>query len=132
MSAHRFSAAEREALYRTIRERRDMRHCRELLHAAARSADVILIEGVMGLYDGSHSSADLAQRFGVPVTLVIDAAAMAQTFAAVAEGLVRHPPPCPSPVYWPTASAAAPTPPCWKRACPVTCRFSVRSPGGSR
>jgi cobyrinic acid a,c-diamide synthase len=71
------------------------RHCRELLHAAARSADVILIEGVMGLYDGSHSSADLAQRFGVPVALVIDAAAMAQTFAAVAEGLVRHRPALP-------------------------------------
>jgi cobyrinic acid a,c-diamide synthase len=64
-------------------------HCRRLLHDAAREADLLLIEGVMGLYDGSPSSADLAQLFGVPIAAVIDAAAMAQTFGAVALGL-RH------------------------------------------
>lgn len=62
-------------------------HCRRLLADAARQADVILIEGVMGLFDGRPSSADLAALFGVPVLAVIDASAMAQTFAAVAHGL---------------------------------------------
>src|SRR5487761_701735 len=44
----------------------------------------------MGLFDGTPSSADLAQRFGVPVLAVIDAEAMAQTFGAVAHGLARY------------------------------------------
>lgn len=62
-------------------------HCRALLHEAAAEADLILVEGVMGLFDGAPSSADLAQRFGIPVLAVIDAGAMAQTFAALAYGL---------------------------------------------
>ncbi len=61
--------------------------CRGLLYAAAEVADLILIEGVMGLFDGNPSSADLAKRFGIPVLAVIDASAMAQTFAAMACGL---------------------------------------------
>lgn len=61
--------------------------CRRRLHDAAREADAILIEGVMGLYDGSPSAADLAREFGVPVLAVIDASAMAQTAGAVARGL---------------------------------------------
>lgn len=61
--------------------------CRALLAQAAQEADVILIEGVMGLYDGAPSSADLARAFGVPVLLVIDASAMAQTAGAVVLGL---------------------------------------------
>ncbi len=64
-------------------------HCRQLLYEAAAEADLILIEGVMGLFDGAPSSADLAQRLGIPVLAVIDASAMAQTFTAVAHGL-RH------------------------------------------
>ena len=63
--------------------------CRQRLHAAAQEADVILIEGVMGLFDGEPSAADLAQRLGVPVLAVIDASAMAGTFGALAYGL-RH------------------------------------------
>ena len=62
-------------------------HCRDLLYRAAGEADVILIEGVMGLFDGQPSSADLAERFGVPVMAVIDASAMAETFGAIAQGL---------------------------------------------
>ena len=61
--------------------------CRGLLYAAAEVADLILVEGVMGLFDGNPSSADLAKRFGIPVLAVIDASAMAQTFAAMACGL---------------------------------------------
>ena len=61
--------------------------CRTLLMEAAQQADLVLIEGVMGLYDGTPSSADLANAFGVPVLAVIDASAMAQTVGAIALGL---------------------------------------------
>lgn len=63
--------------------------CRELLYRAAQESDLILIEGVMGLFDGTPSSADLAQYFNIPVLGVIDAKAMAQTFAAVTFGLAK-------------------------------------------
>jgi cobyrinic acid a,c-diamide synthase len=61
--------------------------CRALLAQAGREADVVLIEGVMGLYDGDPSSADLARAFDVPVLAVLDASAMAQTVGALAQGL---------------------------------------------
>lgn len=61
--------------------------CRAQLASAAEHADVVLIEGVMGLYDGTPSSADLAREFGIPVLAVIDASAMAQTAGALALGL---------------------------------------------
>lgn len=61
--------------------------CRDQLAHAAAEADVILIEGVMGLYDGTPSSADLAREFGVPVMAVIDASSMAQTAGALVHGL---------------------------------------------
>lgn len=60
---------------------------RRLLYDAAKDADLILIEGVMGLFDGNPSSADLAEFFSIPVLAVIDASAMAQTFSAIAYGL---------------------------------------------
>ncbi|MFL6638548.1 MAG: cobyrinate a,c-diamide synthase, partial [Paraburkholderia graminis] len=66
--------------------------CRNLLAEAAAEADLILIEGVMGLFDGTPSSADLASAFGVPVLAVISAKAMAQTFGAVAFGLANFRP----------------------------------------
>ena len=62
------------------------------LHAAAGESDLILVEGVMGLYDGQPSGADIARRFGIPVMAVIDARAMAQTFGAVAYGLAHYQP----------------------------------------
>lgn len=61
--------------------------CRQRLAQAAREADVVLVEGVMGLYDGQPSAADLAREFNLPVLAVIDAAAMAQTAGAVVLGL---------------------------------------------
>jgi cobyrinic acid a,c-diamide synthase len=64
--------------------------CRDLLAQASAQADLILIEGVMGLFDGTPSSADLAAAFGVPVVAVISAKAMAQTFGAVAFGLAHY------------------------------------------
>lgn len=64
-----------------------LEECKRLLADAAREADVILIEGVMGLYDGTPSSADLANALGIPVIVVLDARAMAQTAGAVVHGL---------------------------------------------
>jgi cobyrinic acid a,c-diamide synthase len=65
-------------------------HSRRLLWEAAAEADLILIEGVMGLFDGNPSAADLARRFGVPVMAVIDGSGMAQTFGAMAYGLAHY------------------------------------------
>lgn len=65
-------------------------HCRALLFDAAQNSDLILIEGVMGLFDGEPSSADLARLFGVPIMAVIDGKAMAQTFGAVVHGLATY------------------------------------------
>lgn len=63
---------------------------RALLAAAAREADLILVEGAMGLHDGEPSAADLAVTFDLPVAAVIDAGSMAQTFGALAKGLKEY------------------------------------------
>jgi cobyrinic acid a,c-diamide synthase len=70
-----------------------------LAQEASRNADIFVIEGVMGLFDGvsaqlgrSGSTADLAARFGLPVVLVLDVSGQSQTAAAVARGLARHDP----------------------------------------
>jgi cobyrinic acid a,c-diamide synthase len=63
-----------------------------LIRQAAES-DLILVEGVMGLYDGgpdgAGSTASLAALAGLPVVLVVSAEGSAQTVAAVAEGCAR-------------------------------------------
>ena len=64
--------------------------CAQRLHDAALDADLIIVEGVMGLFDGEPSAADLAQRFGLRVLAVIDASAMAGTFGALAWGLQHY------------------------------------------
>ena len=61
--------------------------CQRLLYEAALEADLILIEGVMGLFDGDPCSADISGQFSVPVLAVIDAAGTAQTLGAIAYGL---------------------------------------------
>ncbi len=59
---------------------------------AAASAEIAVIEGMMGLYDGEHSTSDVgstaevAKLLQVPVVLVIDANAMARSAAAVVLG----------------------------------------------
>ncbi|HET9644508.1 MAG TPA: cobyrinate a,c-diamide synthase [Burkholderiaceae bacterium] len=67
-------------------------HCAQLLWEAANEADLVLVEGAMGLFDGNPSSADLAERFGLPVLAVINGAAMAQTLGAIAYGLKQYRP----------------------------------------
>ncbi len=62
------------------------------LSRAAKDSDLILVEGVMGLFDGTPSAADIACLFDIPVLAMIDASAMAQTFGAVAHGLATYQP----------------------------------------
>lgn len=66
--------------------------CRRLLYEAALEADLILIEGVMGLFDGEPCSADIAELFSVPVLAAIDATGSAQTLGAIAYGLANYRP----------------------------------------
>ena len=66
--------------------------CRRLLYQAALEADLIVIEGVMGLFDGEPCCADLAELFSVPVMAVINATGTAQTFGAIAFGLANYRP----------------------------------------
>jgi cobyrinic acid a,c-diamide synthase len=66
---------------------------------AADGADVLVLEGVMGLFDGADApsgrrgaTADLAAHFGWPVLLVIDVARQAQSAAALVRGFATHDP----------------------------------------
>jgi cobyrinic acid a,c-diamide synthase len=60
---------------------------------AAAGADLSIVEGVMGLFDGASptsdegSTAEQAKWLGAPVVAVLDASGMARTVAAVAQGL---------------------------------------------
>jgi len=61
------------------------------LATAARDADLILVEGNRGLFDGvdvegSHSTAMLARRLAAPVVLVLDCTKMTRTAAALVLG----------------------------------------------
>ncbi|NOZ70244.1 MAG: cobyrinate a,c-diamide synthase [Deferribacteres bacterium] len=49
-------------------------------------ADTAVVEGVMGLYDGDLSTAELAGALGLPVVLVVDAFGMAESAGAVVSG----------------------------------------------
>lgn len=61
---------------------------------ASDGADLVVCEGVMGLFDGATASegstADLASEGGWPVMLVIDARAQAASAAAVLRGFAGH------------------------------------------
>jgi cobyrinic acid a,c-diamide synthase len=66
--------------------------CRELFERSAANADISVIEGVMGLYDGSidssghGSSAHLAKVLNTPVILVVNAKGVAQSAGAIVMG----------------------------------------------
>jgi cobyrinic acid a,c-diamide synthase len=53
-------------------------------------ADISIIEGVMGIFDGEDSTARLAQFLKVPVVLVVDAFGMAETAGAIVNGIVER------------------------------------------
>ncbi len=64
----------------------------EIFARACEDADLAIIEGVMGLFDGRHASAEegstaeMAKWLGAPVLLVADASAMARSAAALVRG----------------------------------------------
>ena len=61
-----------------------------------RDASALVVEGVMGLFDGAPdgrgSAADLSRRTGWPVVLVVDASGMAASVAALVHGFVSYDP----------------------------------------
>ncbi|MGZ5862102.1 MAG: cobyrinate a,c-diamide synthase [Methyloceanibacter sp.] len=70
-----------------------------LLTEAAGRAEILIIEGAMGLFDGiearprrSGSTADLAARFRLPVLLVVDVSGQSQSAAALVRGFATHDP----------------------------------------
>ncbi len=52
----------------------------------AENADIAVVEGAMGMYDGESSTAMLASTLGAPVILVVDAYGMAESAGAVVRG----------------------------------------------
>jgi cobyrinic acid a,c-diamide synthase len=71
---------------------------RAIFTRAAAGADLSILEGMMGLFDGSSplseqgSTAELAKQLDAPVLLVIDGSAMARSAAAMVEGFARFDP----------------------------------------
>ncbi len=69
-----------------------------LFRRQARRADVAVVEGVMGLFDGydgaseAGSTAQMAKWLGLPVLLVVDARAMARSAAALVHGFASFDP----------------------------------------
>jgi cobyrinic acid a,c-diamide synthase len=65
---------------------------RGLFHRLLEQADVAVVEGVMGLFDGydglteSGSSAEMAKWLGIPAVLAVDARSMARSAAALVQG----------------------------------------------
>jgi cobyrinic acid a,c-diamide synthase len=68
--------------------------CAALLAGLARDADIVVVEGVMGLFDGPQgapgSTADLAAALGLPVILVVDCAHQSQSVAALVHGFASY------------------------------------------
>ena len=68
---------------------------RPLLLHGARGADVAVVEGVMGLFDGrgsttEGSTAQVAALLAAPVVLVVDASAMSHSVAALVHGFATY------------------------------------------
>lgn len=66
---------------------------RALAHEQSLSADLLLVEGVMGLFDGASdgkgSTGDLAATLGLPAILVVDAERQGQSIAPLVAGFAR-------------------------------------------
>ena len=68
-------------------------HVRELFAHYGQDADVCVVEGMMGLFDGydrdKGSSAEIAQALDIPVVLVVDAKSAAYSMAPLLQGFVN-------------------------------------------
>ncbi|MFV2092840.1 MAG: cobyrinate a,c-diamide synthase, partial [Hyphomicrobiales bacterium] len=66
----------------------------QLARIAASDADILVVEGVMGLFDGAGggggSTADLAVALDLPVVLVVDTSQQAQSVGALVRGFDTH------------------------------------------
>ncbi len=62
----------------------------ECFHRHASDADMAVVEGVMGMYDGNISTADLGAVLGLPIVLVVDAYGMAESAGAVVKGFAEY------------------------------------------
>ncbi len=73
-----------------------MNHDRLSMLAVRQSGTHLLIEGMMGLYDGAAdgtgSAAELAKTLGCPVLLIVDAAKQSHSVAALVRGFRDHDP----------------------------------------
>jgi len=67
-------------------------HVRELFARYGADADVCIVEGMMGLFDGydrdKGSSAEIARVLDIPVVLVVDARSAAYSMAALLSGFL--------------------------------------------
>ena len=67
-------------------------HVRELFWHYAADADICIVEGMMGLFDGydreKGSSYQIAQILNIPVVLVVDAKSAAYSMAALLSGFI--------------------------------------------
>jgi cobyrinic acid a,c-diamide synthase len=65
-----------------------------LIEDSGRGCDLLVGEGVMGLFDGAAdgtgATADIAALFGLPVVLVVDVTGMGASVAALIDGFRRH------------------------------------------
>lgn len=66
----------------------------DIFVTSSKGADIAIIEGVMGLYDGGSngisSTAEIAKKLQAPVLLVIDAKSMGDSAAAIALGFKMY------------------------------------------
>lgn len=61
--------------------------CHQMFHREAAKAEISIVEGVMGMFDGDRgSSFALSESLDIPTILVINAKAMAQSAAALVKG----------------------------------------------
>ena len=68
-------------------------HVRELFYHYGANADICIVEGMMGFFDGYDrergSSYEIARELGIPVVLVVDAKSAAYSMAAQISGFVN-------------------------------------------
>jgi cobyrinic acid a,c-diamide synthase len=73
-------------------------YCRRLFERTTADADVVIVEGVMGLFDGADpqtsegSTAEIARLLDIPIVLVTNVHGMARSFAALVHGYTTFEP----------------------------------------